>query len=498
MRRLGDVSRKMKSECKRQNVGVEEVEMDNLYDLCRSKNVRVGSLASTKPRMADSSSGNTKKRKKSVASAKSDESGFAEATSDERISLASDTFPQWLKQKKEQWHSERKKRRLYSVQNINAPILLTKNALHEIEMFASNSIGIAIAKASSPPTVMKVRQRYNIVPSKSSSQRSVHMHTYQQSHPVYVGGSTSEKLGMTFGYQLSEKLREILAGKDRDISQIVAGKDEDIKKIIAVKDEKINTLEIKIKNMAEQRRQKAKKNKHIIAMKDEEIKSIIKTKNEKLKNSREALKKTNDKIKTITKRNNEIVAKKEEEMEVLSRELVDRNKDIFARDKQIDRLKASASERKYNIGATVSKLFYSAEEKKYRPFAGVVAAYDYDEKLYLVRYEDGDEEELPEKDLSLILVGEVGRCNHCTSSGSEMDTCQVRDTAAERDKEIAKKGREILKRDKELARRDEQIEYLKKQVASLKEDAKNVRNRDKEMRALERDLARKDEYIASL
>jgi hypothetical protein len=38
---------------------------------------------------------------------------------------------------------------------------------------------------------------------------------------------------MTFGYQLSEKLRKILAGKD-----------EDIKKIIAVKDEKINTLEI--------------------------------------------------------------------------------------------------------------------------------------------------------------------------------------------------------------------------------------------------------------
>ena len=80
---------------------------------------------------------------------------------------------------------------------------------------------------------MKVRQRYNSRPSKSSTQRSVHIHTYQQSHAVYVCGTTSEKLSMTFGYQLSEKLRKILAGKD-----------EDIKKIIAVKDEKINTLEI--------------------------------------------------------------------------------------------------------------------------------------------------------------------------------------------------------------------------------------------------------------
>ena len=34
------------------------------------------------------------------------------SSSDERIPLTSDTFPQWLKQKKEQWQSGRKKRRL--------------------------------------------------------------------------------------------------------------------------------------------------------------------------------------------------------------------------------------------------------------------------------------------------------------------------------------------------------------------------------------------------
>ena len=69
-----------------------------------------------------------------------------EAPSDERIPLTSDTFPQWLKQKKEQWHSERGKHRSYPVQHINAllpsseyevgarqDILLTKNALHEIK-----------------------------------------------------------------------------------------------------------------------------------------------------------------------------------------------------------------------------------------------------------------------------------------------------------------------------------------------------------------------------
>ena len=82
---------------------------------------------------------------------------IARGVIDGRISLASDTFPQWLKQKKEQWHSKRKKRRSCPVQNIEVmptlpggrqdvpiPILLTKNALHEITMFASKSIGMAI------------------------------------------------------------------------------------------------------------------------------------------------------------------------------------------------------------------------------------------------------------------------------------------------------------------------------------------------------------------
>jgi len=48
----------MKEECIVQNVGVEEVVMKNLYELCSAKNLTKGSLVPTKPR----GSGNTKKK----------------------------------------------------------------------------------------------------------------------------------------------------------------------------------------------------------------------------------------------------------------------------------------------------------------------------------------------------------------------------------------------------------------------------------------------------
>ena len=75
IRRLEDVARKMKSECESQNVGVEEVEMDNLYDLCSAKNLRAGLLSPTEPRKAAPASGNMKKKKKGSSKRKFEAEG---------------------------------------------------------------------------------------------------------------------------------------------------------------------------------------------------------------------------------------------------------------------------------------------------------------------------------------------------------------------------------------------------------------------------------------
>lgn len=59
---------------------------------------------------------------------------------------------------------------------------------------------------------------------------------------------------------------------------------------------------------------------------------------------------------------------------------------------------------KYSIGAHVSKVFGDPKTGKERPFSGTIVSYDNYEKLYKVRYEDGDEEELDEGDIGKIIV----------------------------------------------------------------------------------------------
>ena len=61
---------------------------------------------------------------------------------------------------------------------------------------------------------------------------------------------------------------------------------------------------------------------------------------------------------------------------------------------------------RYKIGATVSKVFVDEKIGKERPFSGNVIGYDKEEKLYKIKYEDGDEEEIGEVDLSKIIDDE--------------------------------------------------------------------------------------------
>ena len=59
---------------------------------------------------------------------------------------------------------------------------------------------------------------------------------------------------------------------------------------------------------------------------------------------------------------------------------------------------------KYVVGTTVSRLFFVEDEGKERPFTGEVTGYNAHSKLYSVTYEDGDDEELEEGELSEIVV----------------------------------------------------------------------------------------------
>jgi len=79
--------------------------------------------------------------------------------------------------------------------------------------------------------------------------------------------------------------------------------------------------------------------------------------------------------------------------------------------------KKTKAKLKYAVGTTVSKVFYSEDDGEDRLFFGEVISYDYDEKLYSVKYEDGDEEEIDEGGLSTIVdTGGSGKKQSTVSS----------------------------------------------------------------------------------
>lgn len=68
-------------------------------------------------------------------------------------------------------------------------------------------------------------------------------------------------------------------------------------------------------------------------------------------------------------------------------------------------VEAGTAQPKYSIGTVVSKVFHLDDEGVDRPFSGKVSAYDFEEGLYSITYEDGDEEEMNEMKLEEIVVG---------------------------------------------------------------------------------------------
>ena len=74
--------------------------------------------------------------------------------------------------------------------------------------------------------------------------------------------------------------------------------------------------------------------------------------------------------------------------------------------KKKPRFDATAPDKKprYWIGTSVSKVFYDADKGVARPFSGKITAYDPEKRLYLITYEDGDEEEMNDEELGKIVV----------------------------------------------------------------------------------------------
>ena len=80
-----------------------------------------------------------------------------------------------------------------------------------------------------------------------------------------------------------------------------------------------------------------------------------------------------------------------------------------------------ASGQKYSIGASVSKVFYDEDKEKgvNREFSGVIKSYDAEEGMYLITYEDGDEEELNERELEKIVIDAFKKASKSLQHGKQ-------------------------------------------------------------------------------
>jgi len=70
------------------------------------------------------------------------------------------------------------------------------------------------------------------------------------------------------------------------------------------------------------------------------------------------------------------------------------------------------------VGACLQKAFGRSRRRKYMYFQGQVASYDYAEKLYLIKYEDGDREEMTKEEVEELLHGETAAANAAVTAAA--------------------------------------------------------------------------------
>ena len=78
---------------------------------------------------------------------------------------------------------------------------------------------------------------------------------------------------------------------------------------------------------------------------------------------------------------------------------------------------------RFSVGTAVSKVFYDEYEGKERPFSGEVTGYDADTKLYSIFYEDGDDEEMEERQLSKHVVCDDNEPNYARQEKEDAVSC---------------------------------------------------------------------------
>lgn len=83
--------------------------------------------------------------------------------------------------------------------------------------------------------------------------------------------------------------------------------------------------------------------------------------------------------------------------------VVEKKKKVEVR-KPPPRRQTRITRNKYPCGTSVSKVFVDDKNGTKRAFSGSIIGYDKKDKLYKVKYDDGDEEELDEGDLTKIVV----------------------------------------------------------------------------------------------
>ena len=62
------------------------------------------------------------------------------------------------------------------------------------------------------------------------------------------------------------------------------------------------------------------------------------------------------------------------------------------------------SDQRYGVGTEVSKVFFKDGTNIEERYYGMIFSYDISNKVYLVKYSDGDEEEYTEEEVTAIVI----------------------------------------------------------------------------------------------
>ena len=129
--------------------------------------------------------------------------------------------------------------------------------------------------------------------------------------------------------------------------------------------------------------------------------------------------------------------------------------------KKKPRFDATAPDKKprYWIGTSVSKVFYDADKGVDRPFSGEITAYDPEKRLYLITYEDGDEEEMNDEELGKFVVDNYDSHSTYCQAGTSTDRLMQYLSKNDSDLELGDSGEEVKPKKKAKKGKDKDLTH---------------------------------------